>query len=81
MRARSLAAFDLDPKKKELAFGARSYLRIVATVVGDDGITYESTVPTNLPDDADVGDKMEEAQMESFDEELFGEVSLIVDIH
>lgn len=74
MRARCLAAFDLDPKKKELAFGARTYLRLQMTMVDEHGTVLSSKWPERVPEDADVGAKMEEAQMESFDEELFNEV-------
>lgn len=75
MRARCLAAFDLDPKKKELAFGARTYLRLKMTLVDENGMTSSSTLQAHLPDDVEVARKMDEVQMESFDEELFGEVS------
>lgn len=75
MRARCLAAFDLDPKKKELSFGARTYLRLKLTLVDENGMSSSSTLHARLPDNAEVAKKMDEVQMESFDEELFGEVS------
>ena len=74
-RARCLAGFDLDPKKKELAFGARSYLRLRLTLTDSAGIISSSEIQDRLSEDAPVGQKMEEAQMESFDEDLFGEAS------
>lgn len=74
MRARCLAAFDLDPKKKELAFGARTYLRLKVVLTDENGMVTTSTLGQGVLEDAEVGEKMEEAQMESFDEELFNEV-------
>lgn len=79
MRARCLAAFDLDPKKKELAFGARTYLRLRVTLTDGNNMATTSRLRERLAEDAEVGEKMEEAQMESFDEELFNEVSYPLD--
>lgn len=75
LRARCLAAFDLDPSKEEaLAFGARSYLRLRITL--DDGIsTTASRLVDAQVDLADVRAMMELAQLEAFEEEVFGEVS------
>ena len=74
MRARCLAAFDLDPKKKELAFGARTFLRLKVTLTDANNMATSSRLGTRIAEDAEVGEKMEEAQMESCDEELFNEV-------
>lgn len=75
LRARCLAAFDLDPSKEEaLVFGARSHLRLRITI--DDGIaTSASTLVHTAPDHTDVRETMELVQLEAFEEEIFGEVS------
>jgi hypothetical protein len=76
LRARCLAAFDLDPSKKEsLQFGARSCLRLRVTC--SDGMTSSlSTLVHLTADDSDVQGMMEAAQLEAFDEDLFNEVIL-----
>lgn len=74
LRARCLAAFDLDPSKEEaLAFGARSHLRLRITI--DDGISTTASRLVNAPIDlTDVRGMMELVQLEAFEEEVFGEV-------
>ena len=75
IRARCLAAFDLDPKAKQpLAFGARTHLRLRVTIQeGPDAAPSSSTIPP-LPSDENVRAMMQVVQDEAFDEELFAEV-------
>lgn len=68
LRARSLAAFDLDPQKNDLAFGARSHLRL-RVKLGD-----VSSTPAEQ-EEADVRAVVQNAQLEVFEEELYAEVS------
>ncbi|WWD22729.1 hypothetical protein CI109_107222 [Kwoniella shandongensis] len=73
-RARCLAAFDLDPTKKDaLTFGARHQLRLRVTLRDDSGAGVSST-PVKSEDASDVRETMEAAQMEAFDEDLFNEL-------
>ncbi|WWC67271.1 uncharacterized protein I206_101179 [Kwoniella pini CBS 10737] len=68
------AAFDLDPTKEDaLTFGSRSYLRLRATLKDVSGAVVGSS-PTPGTDSSDVRAEMEAAQMEAFDEDLFGEL-------
>ncbi|KAK8844717.1 hypothetical protein IAR55_006567 [Kwoniella newhampshirensis] len=73
-RQRCLAAFDLDPIKRDaLAFGARHHLRLRATLRDESGAVVSSTlVNSNGP--AEVRSNIEAAQMEAFDEDLFHEI-------
>ncbi|WVF66597.1 hypothetical protein IAT40_001337 [Kwoniella sp. CBS 6097] len=74
MRSHCLAAFDLDPTKQDaLTFGARSNLRLRATVKDTSGVVLGST-PVPRVNSVDVMEQMEAAQMEAFDEELFNEL-------
>ncbi len=77
LRARCLAAFDLDPTKKDsLTFGARSHLRLRVTY--DDGMsTSSSSLASPHEDASDVQGMMEAAQLEAFDEDLINEVGLL----
>ncbi|WVQ94211.1 hypothetical protein IAU59_001289 [Kwoniella sp. CBS 9459] len=74
MRSRCLAAFDLDPAKVEsLTFGARSYLRLRATLKDVSGAVLASS-PASRETERDVRAHMDAAQMEAFDEDLFNEL-------
>ncbi|KAK4686555.1 hypothetical protein P7C73_g3572, partial [Tremellales sp. Uapishka_1] len=74
VRARSLAAFDLDPTKEDsLTFGARTHFRlrvIHSTVSG----TFCSSPALTTDDVQNVRALMEAAQMEAFDEDLWEEL-------
>nr|XP_019048246.1 hypothetical protein I302_02014 [Kwoniella bestiolae CBS 10118]OCF27176.1 hypothetical protein I302_02014 [Kwoniella bestiolae CBS 10118] len=71
-RSRCLAAFDLDPTKEDaLTFGSRSHLRLKVTLKDISGSVVGSS-PVSLGDSSDVRAQMEIAQMEAFDEDLFG---------
>nr|XP_018266199.1 uncharacterized protein I303_00170 [Kwoniella dejecticola CBS 10117]OBR88357.1 hypothetical protein I303_00170 [Kwoniella dejecticola CBS 10117] len=73
-RSRCLAAFDLDPTKEDaLTFGSRSHLRLRTTLKDVSGIVVGST-PITPSDRLDVRAQMEAAQLEAFDEDLFGEL-------
>ena len=77
--SRCLAAFDLDPGKPDsLAFGARDHLSLCVTLRNELGMSSTSTLTPRLDDTADVGDRMAEAQLEAFDEDLFAEVCVVV---
>ena len=77
IRARCLAAFDLDPNTTQpLAFGARTHLRLRVAVYSVSGASTGSTIPP-LPDNDDVRAVMQVAQDEALDEELFGEVRVL----
>jgi len=80
LRASCLAAFDLDPSKKNsLTFGARNYRQLRVTY--SDGIASSSSSLVPLDEDsADVLKTMETAQLEAFDEELFAEVSRLFSV-
>ncbi|WVQ84863.1 hypothetical protein IAT38_007026 [Cryptococcus sp. DSM 104549] len=70
-RARCLAGFDLDPTKKDaLTFGARRHLRLRATLRDDSGVLLGSR-PVTTNERSNVRTRMEEAQMEAFDEDIF----------
>lgn len=74
MRARSLAAFDLDPAKLDsLTFGARTHQRLRVTLEDQTGL-HASTLASEPPAE-DIGALMDTVQAESFDEDLFNEVS------
>ncbi|WRT63260.1 uncharacterized protein IL334_000163 [Kwoniella shivajii] len=74
IRARSLAAFDLDPTKEDaLTFGARSHLRLRVTLKDISGAMVGST-PDSKETARDVKTQMEVAQMEAFDEDLFSQL-------
>jgi hypothetical protein len=79
MRRRCLAAFDLDPKEEDaLTFGARSYMRLQITLKDSTG---QSSISSRLFLDRHglrINDRVEEAQLEAFDEDLFNEVG---DVH
>ena len=73
-RARCLAAFDLDPSKKDaLNFGARNHLRLLVTHTDSMGSASSSLAPF-LIDAEDVQAMMEAAQLEAFEEDVFNEV-------
>lgn len=76
LRARCLAAFDLDPNKEgSLTFGARTHLNLrVKLNTGTE--TASSTLESCSTDESDVRQIMEIAQLESFDEELFDTVGI-----
>lgn len=74
MRARCLAAFDLDPSKTDaLTFGSRGYRRLRVSLYTDVQ-TVSSSLPKFNPS-ADIHDDMEAAQLEALDEDLYNEVS------
>lgn len=76
MRARCLAAFDLDPSKTDsLSFGSRGYRRLRVSLHTDVQTSY-STLPIHRPL-ADIHDDMESAQLEAFDEDLYNEVGAL----
>lgn len=73
MRARCLAAFDLDPSKTDsLTFGSRGYRRLRVSLHTDVQTSY-STLST-YGSLADIHDDMEAAQLEALDEDLYNEV-------
>ncbi|ORY27358.1 subunit 17 of mediator complex-domain-containing protein [Naematelia encephala] len=75
LRARSLAAFDLDPNKKDaLSFGARGYHRLRLTLNTSMGSTSSTPVNSSVINNDDIGSSMEAAQLEVLDEEIFGEI-------
>jgi hypothetical protein len=78
VHARSLAAFDLDPRKAHiLAFGARSYrrLRVMIRTGGTGGPRKTSkTFQDEGESERGVCAMMEAAQLETLDEELFNEI-------
>lgn len=69
-----MAAFDLDPTKEDiLTFGARTYRRLQV-------LSHTSTASTSSSRKSghtslDILADMDDAQMEAFDDELFGEIS------
>jgi hypothetical protein len=76
MRMRCLAAFDLDPTKEDaLSFGARSYMSLGVSLRGVSGMIVSSSSRGRKRLAADVEERMEDAQVEAFDEDLFSEVS------
>lgn len=76
LHARSLAAFDLDPSKPEMAFGARSFMRLRFLLRrGADAPTESSTIyDASVEDGADVCAVLRAAQAETLDEDLFSEL-------
>jgi hypothetical protein len=73
VRNRSLAAFDLDPSKEDaLTFGARNYHKLQVVIRNATGISYSSS--RQEQPGKRIGERMEEAQLEAFDEDLFNEV-------
>jgi hypothetical protein len=75
-----LAAFDLDPVKKDaLAFGSRSYLRLRVTLIDADASFSSSVVPGE--DTSDVRVMIANAQVEAFEEELYTEVDFAMSLH
>lgn len=78
LRARSLAAFDLDPNKLDsLTFGARTYLRLRVTL--DSAVGLQSSILAVAPGSHDVRALMDAVQAEAMDEDLFNEVCRYVD--
>ena len=76
LRARCLAAFDLDLRKMDsLTFGAREYCRLRVTY--SDGISSSSSslVAAAHEHGSDFSGMMEAAQLEAFDEDLLNEVT------
>lgn len=75
LRARCLAAFDLDPTKVDpLTFGARTHRRLRVSIATD---TLTSTSTTITAEESSIEAMMDEAQLESIDEELYGEASYL----
>lgn len=75
LRSRSLAAFDLDPTKVEsLSFGARTHLRLQVTLRSEDGTESSSRLP-QPPESDDIRAVMQYVQEESFEEDIFNQVS------
>lgn len=76
LHARSLAAFDLDPSKPEMAFGARSFMRLRFLLRrGADAPTYSSAVyDASKEEGTDVCAVLRAAQAETLDEDLFHEL-------
>jgi hypothetical protein len=78
VRSRSLAAFDLDPRKAhKLTFSARSYLRfrVLVRTGGTGGPrTASRTYSASEEEGAGVRAIMEAAQLETLDEDLFAEL-------
>lgn len=73
MRARCLAAFDLDPTKTDaLQFGSRGYRRLRVSIHTDVQTSF-SALPS-YKSGADIHDDMEAAQLEALDEDLYIEV-------
>lgn len=75
-RTRCLAAFDLDPKKDPLAFGVRTNSRLRLTFTDHLGMSSSSSLPSRSENPSEVERRIGEAQLEAFDEDLFGEVSI-----
>lgn len=74
IRANSLAAFDLDPKKADdIAFGARTYRRLRVMLSSEDG-QKASGIEADAASDG-VGTQVQTAQLEAVDQELFAHVS------
>ncbi|TXT06043.1 hypothetical protein VHUM_03516 [Vanrija humicola] len=77
LRARSLAAFDLDPRKVDgLSFGARSYLRlrVLLRSPADGAQTTSRPYAATAEDTTDVCAAIQAAQTETVDEDLFSEI-------
>jgi hypothetical protein len=74
MRARCLAAFDLDPSKRNMAFGARTHLRLRVTRRSISSSISSTAYSHSDPED--IGDLMSLVQKEAFDEDLFNQVSM-----
>lgn len=76
VHARSMAAFDLDPRKDTLAFGARSYfrLRVVFRTGGSGGPQTASRPYDAATESAAAAEALAAAQLETVDEELFNEL-------
>ncbi|KAL1409641.1 hypothetical protein Q8F55_003637 [Vanrija albida] len=77
LRARSLAAFDLDPRKVDgLSFGARSYLRLRVLVRSPAAGPQTTSRPyvASAEDTTDVCAAIQAAQTETVDEDLFNEI-------
>lgn len=78
LHSRSLAAFDLDPRKADtLAFGSRSFhrLRVLYRMGGSGGVHCASTA-YRADDESERGVRatIEAAQLETIDEDLFNEL-------
>lgn len=72
LRARCLAAFDLDPTKMDpLTFGARTYRRLRVSISGEI-MTSNSSITSN--EESTIWEMINAAQMEAVDEELYNEV-------
>lgn len=82
LHARSLAAFDLDPRKaSQIAFGARSFLRLrVLFRTGGTGGPQSASTPYDASKEAvdasaeDIAATLAAAQLETVDEDLFAEL-------
>ncbi|BEI81361.1 hypothetical protein CcaverHIS002_0205210 [Cutaneotrichosporon cavernicola] len=76
VHARSMAAFDLDPRKDDLAFGARSYyrLRVVFRTGGTGGPQTASLAYNSNSESGTAAEALAAAQLETVDEELFNEL-------
>ncbi|GMK54229.1 hypothetical protein CspeluHIS016_0108150 [Cutaneotrichosporon spelunceum] len=76
VHARSMAAFDLDPQKDNLAFGARSYYRLrVMFRMGGTGGPQTASAPYNANNETGAAaEALAAAQLETVDEELFSEL-------
>lgn len=76
LHARSLAAFDLDPRKNAVAFGARSFLRMrVMFRTGGTGGLQTSSKPYDAnKEEEGVAVALAAAQLETVDEDLFNEL-------
>jgi hypothetical protein len=76
VHARSMAAFDLDPRKDALAFGARSYyrLRVVFRTGGSGGPQTASRPYDATTEGGAAAEALAAAQLETVDEELFNEL-------
>ncbi|CAK9786235.1 hypothetical protein CC85DRAFT_328422 [Cutaneotrichosporon oleaginosum] len=76
VHARSMAAFDLDPRKDALAFGARSYyrLRVVFRTGGSGGPQTASQPYDANAETGGAAEMLAAAQLETVDEELFNEL-------
>ncbi|BEJ11961.1 hypothetical protein CspHIS471_0204210 [Cutaneotrichosporon sp. HIS471] len=76
VHARSMAAFDLDPRKDDLAFGARSYyrLRVVFRTGGTGGPQTASLAYNSNSESGTAAEALAAAQLETVDGELFNEL-------
>lgn len=76
LHSRSLAAFDLDPARPEMVFGARSFQRLRFLLRrGNDAPTYSSSVyDQSVEEGEDLCAVMRAAQIETLDEDLFSEL-------